>query len=262
MSAPVIDLPEGSYEAFARVYDAAGFDRFALSLAGRVEEMIRRTGARRLVDLACGTGSLLIRLAPRVLFAAGLDRSPAMIARARAKGAARTAVGSMERAPFRPRLDLALCLYDSLNYCAGEEDLRRALGGIRRAVRPGGCLLFDLNTEEAYRAVWGGGDAFRARTPEGNLVIRSSYDRFAGIARAEVDVDTRDGGKRSILRSVHRQYFHPEGRVEEALRRAGWEEEARETIDPFPGGDASLPGGKTLWTARAAAPPEGEREEA
>jgi len=251
MSGGAVDLPEGSYEDFARVYDAAGFDRFSLSLAGRIEEALRREGARRVVDLACGTGSLLLRLAPAFPLAAGLDRSPAMIRRARAKGAARTAVGSIEDAPFRVPFDGALCLYDSLNYFMDEESLARALAGIRRIVRPGGVLLFDLNEEEAYRAVWGGGDPFRAETPEGTLVIRSTYDRRAGLARAEVEVETDRPGGRTVRRSTHRQRFHPAERVEAALRRTGWSAEGREAIDPFPESDESLPGAKTLWTARA-----------
>ena len=56
MSVERITLPPNSYARFADCYDGIRFDQFSLSLADRVERTIEKTGASRILELACGTG--------------------------------------------------------------------------------------------------------------------------------------------------------------------------------------------------------------
>ena len=61
------------------------------------------------------------------------------------------------------RADLVTCLDDAVNYLLDPDELRAGLAGMRANLRPGGLLVFDVNTLATYRTVfceglsWGGG---------------------------------------------------------------------------------------------------------
>jgi SAM-dependent methyltransferase len=112
----------------------------------------------RVLDVGCGTGKSFMPLARLGYSVAACDLSPAMAARARRRGRAhgvRVRVADMRRLPLLyPGADLVTCLDDAVNYLLQPGDLRAALAGMRRNLRPGGLLVFDVNTLATYRAVF------------------------------------------------------------------------------------------------------------
>ncbi len=252
MSGRVVLLPPGSYDHFAPLYDDGRFDRFSLFLASRVEGRLERCGARRVLELACGTGSLLARIAAAGRTVIGVDRSFGMLAEAhRKEGPFFLAAGDFRALPFRADFDVALCFYDSLNYLLGEEELRRAFCEVRRLLRPGGEFLFDMNNLAAYEQVWNAPEPYRAKCRAGMVTIRSRFDVERSMGEAEVDIETEEGEEKVTYRSVHRQRFHSPPLVESLLRDAGFDHIAMEEIDPFPDEEDFDLTAKTLWTARA-----------
>jgi ubiquinone/menaquinone biosynthesis C-methylase UbiE len=97
----------------------------------------------RILDIGCGTGYLLGRLAARVPRAealAGIDAAPAMIevARAAADDRLRFVVGTAERLPW-PAASFGLVVSTtSFDHWA---DQRAGLAECARALEPGGCLV-------------------------------------------------------------------------------------------------------------------------
>jgi ArsR family transcriptional regulator len=93
-------------------------------------------------DLGCGTGEMLIRLAPVVHRVIGVDREQAMLAMARQRCAEMSTVevreGSLELLPIEDEsIDLALCML-VLHHVDSPADV---FGEVRRVLRPGGHLL-------------------------------------------------------------------------------------------------------------------------
>jgi SAM-dependent methyltransferase len=104
----------------------------------------------RILDVGCGTGYLLGRLAaraPHVEVLAGIDAAPAMIAVARAAGAddrLRPVVGTAGQPPWPAAAALARGALRS----GDQHDLVQSLGGpaarlaeCARVLAPGGCLV-------------------------------------------------------------------------------------------------------------------------
>jgi glycine/sarcosine N-methyltransferase len=114
--------------------------------------------ARRVLDVACGTGHHVIALAERGYEVLGVDSSEGMIGRARenAEAAAVTArftragFGALQSVAERP-FDAVLCLGNSLPSLLSEEALHAALADMAEVLVPGGVLLLQsLN----YDRVW------------------------------------------------------------------------------------------------------------
>lgn len=99
----------------------------------------------RLLDLGCGTGTILLDLAPSVAEAHGIDVSPAMIAIAERKAAASGARNAHFRAAPAGGLEDVpdasfdcVCAYNLLHLVPDPAALVR---GVHRVLRPGGVFV-------------------------------------------------------------------------------------------------------------------------
>ena len=90
----------------------------------------------------------------------GVDMSPEMLCQADQKAA------DMDNRPqficqklqnlHLPRgVDLAVCALDSLDYITNPDHCREAIRRAYKALNPGGCFIFDVNTPEKLRAMDG-----------------------------------------------------------------------------------------------------------
>ena len=65
----------------------------------------------------------------------------------------------MRTLPELGAFDLVTCIYDALNNLLSGDQLRAALEGFARNLRPGGLAIFDANTLHAYRVWYAGKNA-------------------------------------------------------------------------------------------------------
>ena len=107
-----------------------------------------RRPVRTVLDIACGTGPHLIRLAERGYRMSGLDLSPENIdflrERAADKGlAVDLHVGDMTRFRLPRPVDAAICMQDSQGHLLTNDQLLAHLRAVARNVRRGGLYIFD-----------------------------------------------------------------------------------------------------------------------
>lgn len=156
----------------------------------------------RVLDAPCGQGRHAIRLAQKGAIVTGIDASTVMLQKAQHNAEnlgidVRWVHADMRRISWTSEFDCALCLGGSFGYFGrdGDENFLRAL---RRAVRPGGCLVLDIPSLEfisthhqPVHESWVGGR---------RVVQLRHLDAGRGHARIFVTIETEHG-------PVSRTYF-------------------------------------------------------
>lgn len=136
------------YEVLAEYYDLI----FPLEEAKVLflDRAFRPTGAKKILDLACGTGAYTVALSKIGYVAWGSDLEPGMVALAREKALAAGAranfvVGDMrEPEALGITFDGLFCIGNSLAHLTEEGDLARALRAMRGVLRKGGAAVFQI----------------------------------------------------------------------------------------------------------------------
>jgi len=150
---------EAFYDRLARFYDVMNDWESRLAHEGPfIRRILDSHGARRVLDVACGTGRHALALRQWGYEAIGADASPQMIRQAQANAlAARLevpfVVATFEALPQVPGapFDAVLCLGNSLPHVTDLAALDAALTAMKQAVRPGGVvLLHNLNYDRRW----------------------------------------------------------------------------------------------------------------
>ena len=180
---------------------------------------------RTAVDLACGTGSVALLLAQKGLRVTGVDLSEDMLCVASQKAAEAVNPPMFVCQPLQqlqlPRgVDLAVCALDSLDYITDPQDCKEAIGRIYRALNPGGCFIFDVNTPQKLRAM--DGQVFLDEDDDVYCVWRGEFDESSNICSYGMDLFRRNGDVWQRSFEEHREYAYSQEQLTEYLRSAGF----------------------------------------
>lgn len=200
-------------------------------------EVLAAAPARRVLDLGCGTGEHTRLLADHGYEVVGIDRSEAMISKAREAGepsGVRFVVGDLRRVGDLAVLGsfgAAVCLGNTLPHLSAPEDLDPFAEGLARVLLPGAPLLLQvLNYDRIFergerhlplnfRAAPEGEEGelvfLRLMTPrpDGTVIFNPSTLRYRPDAEPPLEVDH---ARRVVLRGWRR------GEIEQSLDGAGF----------------------------------------
>jgi SAM-dependent methyltransferase len=153
------------YDAFSNQYDY--FVNWPQRLQYElpfIERELQAAGARRVLDVACGTGQHALALAAAGYAVTGTDLSTAMVERARAHAreaghAAQFVVAGFGqlRECLEGDFDALLCLGNSLPHVLTEAALQATLADFAAVLRPGGLVFIQSRNFDAVmqaRARW------------------------------------------------------------------------------------------------------------
>lgn len=179
---------------------------------------------RRVLDLACGTGSVLYELILGGYEAEGADASAAMLAVAARKLPAGTRLWEQDARELRlpgPPFDACVCLFDSLNYLLEPDDLRRAFRGVYRHLVPGGSLVFDMNS---IRALETGMFNQRGTGEDASLEFEwhSAWEPAARLCTIRMEFRTHGPDGTRVFHETHVQRGYTQEEVVRALQSAGF----------------------------------------
>ncbi len=137
-----------SYDIFGKFYDAVMGDR--AEATEQLRGFIRKANpkAKNVLELACGTGSVLKHLSKHY-DVWGVDLSKRMLAIARKKvPQARLSRQNMLTFHLRQRFDVICCVYDSINHVSSFPQWKLLFANVHRHLSDGGVFIFDINTQK------------------------------------------------------------------------------------------------------------------
>ena len=210
----------GSYDRLTNDVDYAATVEFYMQILDR-EGLKPRTA----VDLACGTGSVTLLLARKGMQVIGVDLSEDMLTVASQKAqdlanAPMFICQSLQNLQLARGVDLAVCALDSLDYITDPVDCAAAIKRIYKALNPGGCFIFDVNTPEKLRAM--DGQVFLDEDRDVYCVWRGEFDEASNICAYGMDLFQRQGKYWTRAFEEHREYAYSQAQLTGYLRDAGF----------------------------------------
>lgn len=179
-------MSHASYRDRAELYDRIYAWKDYESEAWRLRQLLLNAGVAqgaRVLEVACGTGPHMTHLAGTFrMTGTDLNEPMLQLARARLPDVTFFAADMAELRVEQP-FDALLCLFSSIGYMHGVEQLARAASSFAAALRPGGTLVIEP---------WLSRDIFVDGTPS----LYTWQDDKLKLARACV---VRAEGRRSIL---------------------------------------------------------------
>jgi SAM-dependent methyltransferase len=203
----------------AREYTAPRLYEIAFDLNRKAEvdflvhcfRRFARRRVRRVLDIACGTGPHLFRLADRGYRMVGLDPSARNIdfLRQRLAGrghAAELVVGDMTDFRLAAPIDAAICMQDSQGHLLTNEALVAHLRAVARVLRRGGLYVFDRYIASSWTDPARSWSWSRRRGP---LIVRASFSALhdvnpvTQVFRERMTLEAVENGTRRVYRQTH-----------------------------------------------------------
>jgi SAM-dependent methyltransferase len=227
-----------TFAGCAPFYDSLTAHHDYEDVARILEDLLARHGhpGRRMLDVACGTGKSFMPFVRRGYRVTACDISPEMLAQAREKanGAAELVVADMRDLPELGSFDLATCIDEPLNYLLEPDDVARTFASLARNLRPGGLVLFDVNTLHAFRSIFARDECYEQ---EGWLFVWRGHGDEAtepgGRSGFTIEAFAEDGeGAWTRFTNQHLQRHYTPAQIAELLSVGGLEAVASYGLTP------------------------------
>ena len=213
----------GEYDAFTGDVDYAEFVSF-------YEGLFRADGGEfsLLLDLCCGTGSVLSLLLKDGFDIIGSDASPEMLQRAMEKAASAghsplLLCQDARELDLYGTVDACCCSLDSINYIP-PEDLPEVFRRLHLFIRPGGLFIFDIRSPESFAEM--DGATYVDENEDALVLWRADLDEERGRIDFGMDIFVQQDGKNLWRREseVHTEYLHTAELLKQLLEEAGFGE--------------------------------------
>lgn len=219
-----------AYEAFASVYDLfmeqVEYDQWL----SHIHAVWDRLGVKpkTIIDLGCGTGSILLPLAKEGFAVIGVDLSTEMLTEADHKAmeaglSVRLACQDMTELELGEEADCILSLCDCMNYLTEDGQLAEAFQSIARHMKKDSIFLFDMNTEYKFREVLGQ-NVFGSAEESAAYIWENDYDEEEKINEYYVSFFIeQENGLYERVEEYHYERAYSMEEIEHGLQAAGME---------------------------------------
>lgn len=215
------------YQCFAEYYDRLTQN---VDYDARVAYMQRLLAAQNhnpklMLDLACGTGSMMLPFLRQGYDIYGVDASAEMlmIAREKLADAGYTPLlllQKMQNLDLYGTVDTVLCCLDSLNHLPNLQSLKKTLARVFMFLEPGGFFLFDVNTLYKHRHVLGN----NAFVYEQDTFFCVWQNEYLGDGKTQIQLDFFEEMGKSYSRNteIFTEQAYANGVLRNCLTSAGF----------------------------------------
>lgn len=217
-----------AYGPLAEFYDSLTEDVDYPGLYGYLMWHFAQGGVkpRRVLDMACGTGSLSMLFASRGIETVGMDLSEDMLVRAREK--AQTCKGNppeflqgnMADFSVSQPVDGLVCMLDSFNYLTDPAQGVSAIRCFYKALAPGGMLIFDVRPRRQLMDF--DGQMFMDETEDVFCTWRTEFSEEENLCFYGMDIFIREGDLWRREQEEHYEYAYRLRWLKEQLLAAGF----------------------------------------
>lgn len=214
-----------AYRYLASVYDDMMYDVDYASWAGYLHTILQGVGAKRIRDVACGTGSIT-----RALYRIGYDITASDASASMLKIAKETArIEGKDirfvRQDMRSTLtgnpvDAVVCACDGVNYL-NNDGLEQFAASAYQSLRTGGLLLFDISTPHKLKHVLSG-QTFFDDGEDATCIWHNTFDERTNALTMDVTLFMRTGDVYERFDETHVQTAHDPAVVTQVLKDAGY----------------------------------------
>jgi hypothetical protein len=174
------------YDPIAALYDPALGDR--RGMAATVRKWIGRRPEQpaRILELACGTASILGSL-PERWELWGIDESESMLRQARRKvPRGRFLRDDISRFRLRQSFDAIICILDSINHLIGFRNWEQTFTRVKEHLEPRGVFIFDVYTIRKLQSL-DYGSPFLSRIGRNYFMVDAFYGG-QGVLRCKIAI--------------------------------------------------------------------------
>ena len=147
-------ITQPEYSRLAEIYDYLMQNVDYDVWADFIDEIIQvhHPNPQSILELACGTGSLSLSLEELMCYdILGTDKSPAMIAKARAKNTDQTGSVRFFEMDFLDisldqKFDAVVSIFDSINYLRKSRSIKKLLTEVQKVMDSNSLFIFDFTT--------------------------------------------------------------------------------------------------------------------
>ncbi len=181
---------------------------------------------KKILDIACGTGSPTLLLRQRGYDIVGFDIARGMIIEFRKKQQESgtlipSFVGDVRDIPLQSEsFDAVISIFDSLNNLHSRKELLKAFYEVRRVLRKPGAFVFDLNTKYVLEKQWD--NKIRVEKNDDSVSIwESSFKNNISTLKLTIFIKDKNG-QYTRLDNTFKERGYNRKEVETALKTAGF----------------------------------------
>lgn len=141
-----------SLDLYAKIEKLIGFDEIYDNLHEYYLSYLLEYNVKKVLDVGCGNGNLMVKLRDNLIEAIGIDLSTQMIEKAKEKN---LNVFKKDICEIDESFDAIVCVADVLNYLKKDE-LKKFFSCIEKNLKPNGFLLADINTKHGFEDITNG----------------------------------------------------------------------------------------------------------
>ena len=186
-----------NYEAIAKFYDRLSDEGDYKKLCKYIDSLLKKHSFKgnRLLDVACGTGTLTHLLSSMGYDMIGTDESEDMLFEANRKYGSEDILfinQSAQELDLYGEVDGAVCTFDSINHITDKDGLVKAFSKISLFTVHGGLFIFDVNTVYKHRKILGN-NSFVLQDDGVFCAWQNEYEEKTHTVNMELDFFCKNG---------------------------------------------------------------------